>query len=101
MVDKVAVNAAIREVYVPIRDTGDEAMLLEYLWPVFFRVETANLSKRRAEVQNNKPLRRAVLRSLDLVQRIVIVLEIRAVEEHEHDQQSLVRGRADERVLAP
>src|SRR6266849_1224821 len=101
MIDQISVDRVIVERHKPAADTADEPNLLEDIRLVLLRVETADLPERRPEIAHDKPIRWFLVPPLDLVQRIVLVLEIRAVEHHQDDEQAFVRRRADEWVLIP
>src|SRR6267378_2174045 len=98
---QLAVPAVIVEFDEPVLDVGDERITLEELDDAALRMQARRFSERGPEIADDVPALDLVARGLHVVQRVVDVLEIRAVEHQENDEQSLVRFRADERVLLP
>src|ERR1043166_4471998 len=82
-------------------DGGDEAVLLEAFETVAARIHLAGLAERGAEITHDEPVLRAFHRLLELVDAVVVVLQIRAVEHQQDDQQPVQFVRADQRVLLP
>src|SRR2546422_3139389 len=98
---QLAVPAVIVELDEPVLDVGDERVALEEVDDAALRMQARGFSERRPKIADDVPALDLVAGGLHVVQRVVDVLEIRAVEHHEDDEQSLVRFRADERVLLP
>jgi hypothetical protein len=81
--------------------TVDEGLALEDIGIAALRRKTRGLTEGRTEVANRIPLVDASSLFLHLVEHVVLVLDVRAVEHHQDGQQSLIRPRAHERVLLP
>src|ERR1041385_2208127 len=96
---QAAVIAKHDEVAVHIRD---EARLLKHVQVVPPRRDAAGTSEREPEIADDVPLLRRPARPVVvLVQGVVRVLQIGAVEQQQDDEQPLIRPLADERVLLP
>ena len=101
VLEQLLVPAVIVELDETVLHAGDERLALEDVGVAALPRQTSGLTERRAEIADHIP---AVHRStlvLQLVERVVLVFEIRAIEHHQDDQQALVRPRADERILLP
>src|ERR1041385_597440 len=82
-------------------DRGDESMLLEALEAVAARVHLAGLTEGGAEIAYDKPARRAFSGFVKFVDAVVVVLQVRAVEHQQHDQQPVQLVGTDQRILLP
>src|SRR5688572_14525819 len=81
-------------------DPEDERMPLERIRMILVRSEAVRVSQARPDIANDIPLLYAPAVAA-FVDRVVAVLQVRAVEHHESHEQSLVRPAADEGVLFP
>ena len=93
--------AAIVELDLLARDTGDETAAFESFEPVASWIELAGLAERRAEVADEKPSRDAVRRLLHVVDRVVGVLQIGAVQHQQHDEHAAELARGEKGVVGP
>src|SRR5450432_1286609 len=82
-------------------DALDERLALEDLGIAALRCQAAGLAERSAEVAHDVPMADPFAASLDFVQRVVLVFDVRAVEHHQDDEEPLIGPHADERVLLP
>ncbi len=93
--------AVIVELDEAARDALDERFALEDLGIAALGRQATRLAERRAEVAHDIPVTNAFAVSLDFVQRVILVLDVRTVEHHQDDEEPLIRPHADERVLLP
>ena len=75
--------------------------LLEALEAIAARIHLAGLAERRTQIAHHEPATAPSIGFLQLVDRVVVVFQIGAVEHQQDDQQSVQLVRADERVLLP
>jgi hypothetical protein len=85
---------------VAVADAEDERHPLERVDIALARRKAMPVAERRTQVARHVPVLDAIA-VLVLVERVVAVLQIRAVEHHHEREQSTVRPRADEGVLPP
>src|SRR5262245_50157591 len=98
--EELLVPAAVVKLHEAVRDAGYERFPIEDIRIAALRSQFASFAERGAEITNDVPAARG-LSALHIIQRVVFVLEVRAVEHHQDDEQSLIRTHADERVLLP
>src|SRR4029453_8616271 len=82
----------------------DEPDPLEQREIIAPRVETAGLTQRGADIPDNIPAVCHILRGtglVDLVQRVVRVLQVGFVQDHHQDPESVVRPGPDKRIAKP
>src|SRR5258706_5517648 len=93
--------AVIAEDHEPISDADDGGVAFELIRIVPRRSDPTGFAQRRAEIADDVPLRGVTARAADVVQRVVRVLEVEAVEHEQDREQTLVRPHPDERVHLP
>src|SRR5262249_23191988 len=75
-------------------DAADERLPLEALDVAAARIHPPRLAERRAEILDDIPVARALARVAgDLVQLVVLVLQVGAVQDDQQDEEALVRTR--------
>src|SRR5262245_27037595 len=82
-------------------DTLDEAFLLESVDRVPVRIQLSGFSQRCAEVANDIPSRRTVPRWLGIVDAVVRILQVGAVQHQQHNEQALQFTSTAERIVGP
>src|SRR5258708_2293314 len=93
--------AVIVETDEAVLDVQDEGTAIEEVGVRARRHEAPSLAECGAQIANHVPAFGSVARLRHLIQGVVDVLEVRAVEDREDDEQASIRARADERILLP
>src|SRR5262249_49849412 len=99
--EQLLMPAVIVELDETVLHAGDERFMLEHVDVSALRREPARLAQSRAQISNDVPSLGAFTWFFERIERVVLVLHIRAVEHHQDDEESLVRTHADERILLP
>src|SRR5262245_66058423 len=94
-------HGVVAEVDEPVAHADDEWLAFELRRVVRGRIEPADFAESRSQITDDKPTSDVTLRRLQFVECVVRVLQVGAVEQHENDEESLIRLRADERILFP
>src|SRR5262249_25589527 len=98
---KFLMPAVIAELYVASADARDELLVREEFGIAALGIEPARLAERSADIADDIPPRGAFARLLQLVKRVVRVLQIGAVEHHQDDEQAAIRRSVGEWILLP
>src|SRR5215468_11058864 len=93
--------AAVIELNEAVCDALDERLPFEDVGIAALRRQAVGLPEGRTKIANHVPVLRAFAGLFHFIENVVLVLDVRAVEHHQDDQQPLVGTHAHERVLLP